>query len=145
MRVTSTLDWIFSPITTVAPSKCSSPRSRRTVPSVASATIRLTPGNSAERSCIRSSLQSMPRTSWPKESRVLTMEAPTRPIPITANCLLKASSYRYVLLRVSVASILLPGRERQDQGYRPDAPQEHHAGDEQFTEGRELRCDVKGE
>src|SRR5215207_8049424 len=75
----------------------------------------------------------MPKTSWPKSRSVLTRERPTRPNPITANCLLIASSYRYVLLRVDVTPSL-PGRKRQNQGDRSNPSEEHYPYDDQFSE-----------
>src|SRR5215218_5814319 len=75
----------------------------------------------------------MPKTSWPKSRSVLTRERPTRPNPITANCLLIASSYRYVLLRVDVTPSL-PGRKRQNQGDRSNPSEVHYPYDDQFSD-----------
>src|SRR5829696_3163877 len=86
----------------------------------------------------------MPKTSWPKSRSVLTGERPTRPNPIIANCLLIASSYRYVLLRVDVTPSL-PGRKRQNQGDRSNPSEEHYPYDDQFSERRELLRDLHGE
>src|SRR5919202_4094317 len=103
---------------------------------MASAVTRSISGTSCERSWMRSSLRSMPSTSWPNEFSVRTRERPTSPSPITANCLLNPSPYRYVLLRVGIPS-RFPGRERQDQGYRSYPTKKHHPDDDQFSERRE--------